>query len=617
MKISLNMKRMMFCLFSAVLFFAGLNAQGLISRMPNSPYPESQIPDTLYLVNINAFSNTQQFTVVTLQGLLAKTKPRIVVERGTAALYYDLVHYGAIFDSTYAQDFTGLINHFKSNISGYLLCNLNDSTSNAAVSVCGIYNAIAVNVADTATMDSLGILQLYDLRNLGETWAWDTFQPMFSKRIVGYQDPAKCSYLSDYSIFAQAFQLFDNSNLTPMVENVFGNLKTNSALLGWGIESNIVSQSSLFGIHVHAADWAPNLSTFTNYNAPASQHTHTSDTVLRPGVHTVCFMMSDGDNVQYLLNSFASGTNWYGSPQRGLYNIGWTVSPALAELAPTALKMFYDSAANNPNGKDYFIAAPSGLGYIYPDLFRPVDSAAAISDRIMKKADMSIVNIIGNTTDLTTLAPYVQQPDIDGVFYCTYQDGYVGLNGAAMCVNNKPIISVRYTLWGGYFTPDSLAQTLNNAPKDPYSTDGYSLISVHIWDNFVDSVVKCIQALDSTVRVVTPDAFVKLFSKGMQCNPDTVSAIQATDNDLKVNLTIQPNPCSSQTQFIFTLPQSTFIDATLYDDCGKKIKTIFSGSQSAGEHNLDLDAANLPSGMYFCTLKGDYFNITRKCLVLK
>ncbi len=59
-------------------------------------------------------------------------------------------------------------------------------------------------------------------------------------------------------------------------------------------------------------------------------------------------------------------TNWYGSPNRGKVDIGWTVSPALSELAPTVLANFYANASNTTQGRDVFIAGASGVGYSYP-----------------------------------------------------------------------------------------------------------------------------------------------------------------------------------------------------------------------------------------------------------
>ena len=87
-------------------------------------------------------------------------------------------------------------------------------------------------------------------------------------------------------------------------------------------------------------------------------------------VHTVCFVMSDGDNIQWLLNWFITDIRWFGNNNRGQLDIGWTISPALSELAPTVMSKIYETSSNTAYGKDYFIAGPSGTGYIYPENFK-------------------------------------------------------------------------------------------------------------------------------------------------------------------------------------------------------------------------------------------------------
>ncbi len=36
---------------------------------------------------------------------------------------------------------------------------------------------------------------------------------------------------------------------------------------------------------------------------------------IEPETHTVCFLMSDGDNIQWMLNLFAEDNRWFGSPK--------------------------------------------------------------------------------------------------------------------------------------------------------------------------------------------------------------------------------------------------------------------------------------------------------------
>jgi GxGYxYP putative glycoside hydrolase C-terminal domain/GxGYxY sequence motif in domain of unknown function N-terminal/Secretion system C-terminal sorting domain len=569
----------------------------------------------MFLVNINGMPASQQLTVVTLQGLLAKSKPRIMVQRSADIFISDLQNYGVTYDSTYLNDFSGLLNHFKNEFTGYVECNHTDTVINAAISICSPLNAIAVDSVDTQAVNSLGIPLLYNVIGKGQVWAFDTFQNQYNHRIIDFQEATKCTYLSDYSVFTGAFHFWDVLALTDLSYAAFRHVQLNGALLGWGDEHTTVFSASQYGLHVHAADFASNLSVYSNFNVPVHQKNHSTDTTIIPGKHTVCFVMTDGDNVQWLTNNFATNPGWYGSQHRGEVNIGWTVSPAMAELAPTVLKYFYDSAASTPAGQDYFVAAPSGMGYTYPSDFSPLDSGAAITDRMLHKADLRIQTIIDDTYQPYVMQDYLQQPDIDAVLFFSYGDGYMGLDGFTDCYYGKPVISAKYSLWGGVYSPASLAQVLDTLPKDPYSTDGYSLVDVHVWDNTVDSVIKCAQLLDTNVRVVTPDAFVKLFSKGTNCKayPAGLSAMA----NGRLELRASPNPFSDQTEVSFFMPVPGKTKLTLYNALGQQVEKIMEADEVAGGHLISVNTSNLPSGFYYFLLQADGVTITYKCMLTR
>ena len=56
------------------------------------------------------------------------------------------------------------------------------------------------------------------------------------------------------------------------------------------------------------------------------------------GVHYVTFIVSDGDNMQWLLGSNFTMKNWFGSRYRGNFNLGWSISPSIYNLAPQFLR---------------------------------------------------------------------------------------------------------------------------------------------------------------------------------------------------------------------------------------------------------------------------------------
>ena len=242
--------------------------------------------------------------------------------------------------------------------------------------------------------------------------------------------------LADYGVFTRSVMLNDSTS-SSIAENVISSLSNNSALLGWGeSEQGLVSWASQNSVMVNAADWAVDLSVLSNLPLsnnyfPIQQQDLIENNLSNCSRHTVCFVMSDGDNIQWILNSLAVDTNWWASNQRGEVPITWTISPALIDLAPSVLKYFYTTASNNhqTNGSDYFIGAPSGTGYNYPDLYNDLNGFTNLTNSFMEYADLSILNIIADSNpELSDTSPYTEQKQIQALFWYLYSN-YAGLEG--------------------------------------------------------------------------------------------------------------------------------------------------------------------------------------------
>lgn len=65
-----------------------------------------------------------------------------------------------------------------------------------------------------------------------------------------------------------------------------------------------------------------------------------------------------------------------------------------------------------------------------------------------------------------------------------------------------------------------------------------------------------------------------------------------------------PNPFNASTRIEIQLIQREQIELCVYNALGQRIKTVFSGSLSAGNHVFIFDAAELPSGVYYAVLRG-------------
>ncbi len=78
-----------------------------------------------------------------------------------------------------------------------------------------------------------------------------------------------------------------------------------------------------------------------------------------------------------------------------------------------------------------------------------------------------------------------------------------------------------------------------------------------------------------------------------------------------------PNPFNSTTNIRYEIPHDSHIEIFLFNLSGKKIKTLYSGRQTAGTHIIVLDGKDLSSGIYFYKIRSNKFIQTRKCLLIK
>ncbi|MCK5457335.1 MAG: hypothetical protein KAI45_09435 [Melioribacteraceae bacterium] len=106
-------------------------------RISNSPYPVSQTPDKLFVLNDANFSASQRITIETLQGILAQTEPEIyrVATEGYLMWVNDLKdNYNVELDYSLDSNFEGLISNFKDQFSGYILSSAEKPSIHVAIS---------------------------------------------------------------------------------------------------------------------------------------------------------------------------------------------------------------------------------------------------------------------------------------------------------------------------------------------------------------------------------------------------------------------------------------------------------------------------------------------------
>jgi len=78
-----------------------------------------------------------------------------------------------------------------------------------------------------------------------------------------------------------------------------------------------------------------------------------------------------------------------------------------------------------------------------------------------------------------------------------------------------------------------------------------------------------------------------------------------------------PNPFNPSTKIAYILKEKTNAKVVVMNAIGEEVAVLVNEEQEAGLQQLDFNASNLPSGIYFYTLQAGNFTETKKMILLK
>jgi hypothetical protein len=83
-----------------------------------------------------------------------------------------------------------------------------------------------------------------------------------------------------------------------------------------------------------------------------------------------------------------------------------------------------------------------------------------------------------------------------------------------------------------------------------------------------------------------------------------------------------PNPFAGETTVSFTLPERGEVELAVYDVAGRRVATLFSGEQGAGDHSVEWNGVGdngerVGAGVYFVRIEAGKQTVTRKLLVMR
>ncbi|MDD4602774.1 MAG: S41 family peptidase [Bacteroidales bacterium] len=76
-----------------------------------------------------------------------------------------------------------------------------------------------------------------------------------------------------------------------------------------------------------------------------------------------------------------------------------------------------------------------------------------------------------------------------------------------------------------------------------------------------------------------------------------------------------PNPVHSSATISYYLENAGIVSLSVFDLCGKLVKTLVDGSQKAGHHSVVWNVENIQPGVYFYRICTNKRTITKKCIV--
>jgi len=78
-----------------------------------------------------------------------------------------------------------------------------------------------------------------------------------------------------------------------------------------------------------------------------------------------------------------------------------------------------------------------------------------------------------------------------------------------------------------------------------------------------------------------------------------------------------PNPFNPTTTIKYQIPEVSFVTLRIYDVLGNEIATLVNEQKPADSYEVEFNASNLPSGIYFYRIQVGSFVETKKMVLMK
>ncbi len=165
---------------------------------------------------------------------------------------------------------------------------------------------------------------------------------------------------------------------------------------------------------------------------------------------------------------------------------------------------------------------------------------------------------------------------------------------------------------------------------DNYCVTDQSMPNTNNSDFFIGDYT-CIAAFNGVVHPIWTEYNIQGITSVWTAIINDEDLTEIENNDTQFNLSEfklyqnYPNPFNPVTTIEYSIPnveaknfsQKQNVQLRIYDVLGREITTLVNKSQSPGRYSVKFDASNLPSGIYFYTLRAGAFVTTKKMILMK
>jgi len=124
----------------------------------------------------------------------------------------------------------------------------------------------------------------------------------------------------------------------------------------------------------------------------------------------------------------------------------------------------------------------------------------------------------------------------------------------------------------------------------------------------------------ASIEIIVYDYSGKEVGSIDSITPEQISTLETPTTILPEKSTLYqnyPNPFNPVTTINYELSKQSYIELTIFNLKGQRVKTLVNKVQAAGSHSVLFDASDLSSGIYLCHMQTNETNITQRMLLIK